>query len=110
VLSNLYDNSLRHTPRGGVIGVSAAPVGDGISVEVTDTGSGIAPEHLPRIFERFYRADPARSRDQGGTGLGLSIVKHLVEAHGGRVDAESAPGRGTTIRFVLPPPAAVTQP
>jgi len=110
VFTNLFDNSLRHTPRGGTIGVSAAPVGDGVAVEVTDSGSGILPEHLPRIFERFYRADPARSRDQGGTGLGLSIVKHLVEAHGGRVDAESTPGQGTTIRFVLPPPPAVTQP
>jgi len=110
VLSNLYDNALRHTPRGGVIRVSAAPAGDGVSVDVSDTGSGIPPEHLPRIFERFYRADPARSRDQGGTGLGLAIVKHLVEAHGGRVDAESVPSRGTTVRFILPPPAAVTQP
>lgn len=109
VLSNLFDNSLRHTPRGGTITTWAAPAGEGVAVEVRDTGSGIGPEHLPRIFERFYRADPARSRDQGGTGLGLSIVKHLVEAHGGRVDAESTPGRGTTIRFVLPPPVFVTQ-
>ena len=110
VLSNLYDNALRHTPRGGSIRVSAVPVAEGVSVAVSDTGSGIPPEHLPRIFERFYRADPARSRDQGGTGLGLAIVKHLVEAHGGRVEAESTPGRGTSVRFVLPPPAAVTQP
>lgn len=109
VLSNLFDNSLRHTPRGGIITTWAAPAGEGVAVEVRDTGSGIGPEHLPRIFERFYRADPARSRDQGGTGLGLSIVKHLVEAHGGRVDAESTPGRGTTIRIVLPPPTFVTQ-
>ena len=109
VLSNLYDNALRHTPRGGTITVWAAPAGEGVAVEVRDTGSGIGPAHLPRIFERFYRADPARSRDQGGTGLGLSIVKHLVEAHGGRVDAESAPGKGTTIRFVLPPPGFVTR-
>jgi two-component system, OmpR family, phosphate regulon sensor histidine kinase PhoR len=109
ILSNLYDNSLRHTPRGGSVTVWAAPAGEGVTVEVRDTGSGIGPEHLPRIFERFYRADPGRSRDQGGTGLGLSIVKHLVEAHGGRVDAESTPGKGTTIRFVLPPPTSVTQ-
>jgi len=109
ILSNLYDNSLRHTPRGGAITVWSAPAGEGVVIEVRDTGSGIAAEHLPRIFERFYRADPARSRDQGGTGLGLAIVKHLVEAHSGRVDAESAPGRGTTIRIVLPPPTSVTQ-
>src|SRR5690242_16715667 len=109
ILSNLYDNSLRHTPRGGAITVWSAPAGEGVVIEVRDTGSGIPAEHLPRIFERFYRADPARSRDQGGTGLGLAIVKHLVEAHSGRVDAESAPGRGTTIRIVLPPPTSVTQ-
>lgn len=115
ILTNLYDNSLRHTPRGGTITVWAAPAGEGVVLEVRDTGSGIGAEHIPRIFERFYRADPARSRDQGGTGLGLSIVKHLVEAHSGRVDAESAPGKGTTIRIVLPPPpsypsASVTEP
>ncbi|HEX4561386.1 MAG TPA: ATP-binding protein [Gemmatimonadales bacterium] len=109
ILSNLYDNSLRHTPRGGNITVWSAPAGDGVVLEVRDTGSGILAEHLPRIFERFYRADPARSRDQGGTGLGLAIVKHLVEAHSGRVNAESAPGKGTTIRIVLPPPPSVTQ-
>ena len=73
------------------------------TLTVSDNGSGIAGEHLPRVFERFYRADPARSRDQGGTGLGLAIVKHLVEAHGGRVEAQSAPGQGTTIRMVFPP-------
>ena len=110
ILSNLFDNSLRHTPRGGSVTIWAAPAGEGVVVEVRDTGSGIGPEHLPRIFERFYRADPGRSRDQGGTGLGLSIVKHLVEAHDGRVDAESIPGKGTTVRFVLPPPTSVTQP
>ena len=71
-------------------------------VSVTDPGAGIAGEHLNRIFERFYRADPSRSRDEGGTGLGLSIVKHLVEAHGGRVWAESELGEGTTISAFLP--------
>ncbi len=102
VLTNLYDNALRHTPRGGSISVAATPGPAGVTVAVTDTGSGIAPEHLPRIFERFYRADPARSRDQGGTGLGLAIVKHLIEAHGGGVEASSTLGKGTTVRFVLP--------
>jgi signal transduction histidine kinase len=82
--------------------VSAGPAPGGTVVAVADTGSGIAPDHLPRIFERFYRADPGRSREEGGSGLGLAIVKHLVEAHGGRVEARSSLGRGTTIRMFLP--------
>jgi signal transduction histidine kinase len=107
VFINLFDNAIRHTPAGGRITVAALKDGGATSIEVSDTGSGIPAEHLPRIFERFYRVDPARSRDQGGTGLGLAIVKHLIEAHGGRVMAESALGQGTTIRFSLPaPPAA----
>ena len=102
VLTNLFDNALRYTPPGGRIAVSLEPAPGGVTVSVADTGSGIAPEHLPRIFERFYRADPGRSREEGGTGLGLAIVKHLVEAHGGRVEAHSMPGRGTTIRMFFP--------
>jgi PAS domain S-box-containing protein len=102
VLTNLLDNALRHTPPGGRITVSLEPAPGGVTVSVADTGSGIAPEHLPRIFERFYRADPGRSREEGGTGLGLAIVKHLVEAHGGRVEAHSSLGRGTTIRMFFP--------
>ena len=102
VFTNLFDNALRHTPPGGRIGVSVEPAPGGMTVAVVDTGSGIAPEHLPRIFERFYRADPGRSREEGGTGLGLAIVKHLVEAHGGRIEAKSALGRGTTIRIFFP--------
>jgi two-component system phosphate regulon sensor histidine kinase PhoR len=74
----------------------------GTWVGVRDSGIGIAPEHLSRIFERFYRVDPGRSRDAGGTGLGLAIVRHLVEAHAGRVEADSAPGRGTTVRAFFP--------
>jgi signal transduction histidine kinase len=100
VLSNLVDNALRHTPAGGKVTIFSEPDPLGIALGVRDTGSGITAEHLPRIFERFYRVDPARSREAGGTGLGLSIVKHLVEAHGGRVAAESA-GRGTTVRAVF---------
>ncbi len=97
VFTNLLDNALRHTPSGGRIRVTAQRVGDDTVVRVTDTGTGIPADHLPRIFERFYRVDPSRSRQEGGTGLGLAIVKHLVEAHGGRVEAESELGRGTTI-------------
>ncbi len=113
ILTNLYDNALRHLPRGGRVAVSVDPVpGDEgwVSVAVSDDGSGIPADHLPRIFERFYRVDTGRSREQGGTGLGLAIVKHLVEAHGGKVSAESALSRGTTIRLVFPSPTAVTEP
>ena len=102
VLTNLIDNSLRHTSPGGRIVVAAHPAAGGTSVSVADTGRGIAREHLPRIFERFYRADASRSRDEGGTGLGLAIVKHLVEAHGGRVSAESGRGEGTTVTCWFP--------
>ena len=102
MFTNLFDNALRHTPAGGRIRVAAELGKDGIVLSVADTGSGIPAEHLPRIFERFYRVDPGRAREQGGTGLGLAIVKHLVEAHGGRVEAESALGRGTTIRMHFP--------
>jgi len=111
VLTNLFDNALRHTPGGGRLQVTAEPVpGDGgVSLAVADTGTGIAPEHLPRIFERFYRVDPSRSREQGGTGLGLAIVKHLVEAHGGRVTAESKLSLGTTIRLLFPGRPTVTE-
>jgi two-component system phosphate regulon sensor histidine kinase PhoR len=102
ILANLFDNALRHTPGGGTITVSATHRESETEVAVSDTGAGIASEHLPRIFERFYRVDPGRSRIEGGTGLGLSIVKHFVEAHGGRVEAESLLGRGTTIRLHFP--------
>jgi len=106
ILTNLFDNALRYTPPGGRIVVAAGPTKGGTLLTVSDNGSGITGQHLPRVFERFYRADPARSRDQGGTGLGLAIVKHLVEAHGGRVEARSAPGQGTTIRMTFPHPGS----
>jgi len=101
VLGNLVDNAVRHTAAGEIV-VFAAPHERGVTVGVRDTGSGIEAEHLPRIFERFYRVDPGRSREQGGTGLGLAIVKHLVEAHGGRVRAASEVERGTTISALFP--------
>jgi signal transduction histidine kinase len=106
VLSNLLSNALRHTPRGGR--VVCRVVGDRERVEfrVEDTGSGIPPEALPHIFERFYRADGSRARAEGGTGLGLTIAKQLVEAHGGRISARSEPGRGTAVVFSLPVRAA----
>ena len=102
VLTNLLDNSLRYTPAEGCITCRSRCENGGISVSVSDTGAGIAHEHLARIFERFYRADPSRSREEGGTGLGLAIVKHLVEAHGGKVYAESERGVGTTVTCWFP--------
>jgi two-component system phosphate regulon sensor histidine kinase PhoR len=105
VVSNLVENAVRYTIEGNVtLRTRLAEVG--VWVDVRDTGVGIAPEHVPRIFERFYRVDSARSREQGGTGLGLAIVRHLVDAHGGRVEAASAVGRGTTISVLFPYPSA----
>lgn len=101
VVGNLVENAVRHTSTGGVTLFATREHG-GVIVGVRDTGCGISTEHLPRIFERFYRVDPARSREQGGTGLGLSIVKHLVDAHGGRVRAESTLNEGTTITAWFP--------
>ncbi|MFL5542276.1 MAG: sensor histidine kinase, partial [Longimicrobiaceae bacterium] len=123
ILSNLFGNSLRYVSEGGAIEVMARAVasrvletgrapsapdagsdGGWICVEVRDDGAGIASAHLPRIFERFYRADAARSREEGGTGGGRASVKHMVEGPGGTVQAESLLGSGTTIRFTLPAP------
>jgi signal transduction histidine kinase len=102
ILGNLFDNAVRYTPAKGSITCWSAVEDGGVAVGVSDTGTGIGREHLPRLFERFYRVDPARSREAGGTGLGLAIVKHLVEAHGGRVSAESELGVGTTVRCWFP--------
>jgi signal transduction histidine kinase len=103
ILANLTQNALRHTSNGEVVLFARRDDG-GVTMGVRDTGSGIAPEHLPRIFERFYRADPGRSREAGGTGLGLAIVRHLTEAHEGRVQVESVVGSGTTFSVFLPDP------
>jgi two-component system, OmpR family, phosphate regulon sensor histidine kinase PhoR len=105
VVTNLVENAVRYTKEGSV--TLQTRLGDGgVWVDVRDTGVGIAAEHLPRIFERFYRVDAGRSREQGGTGLGLAIVRHMMEAHGGRVDAESVVGRGTVISVFFPSPRA----
>jgi two-component system phosphate regulon sensor histidine kinase PhoR len=101
VLCNLVENAVRYTSS-GMVTVRADDGRGGTWIRVRDTGVGIAAEHLSRIFERFYRVDPSRSRSDGGTGLGLAIVKHLVEAHGGRVQAESQPGVGTTVSAFFP--------
>ena len=102
VIRNLLDNALTNTPAGGEIRVSARTSDGQVEVSVQDTGKGIAPEHLPYVFERFYRADQSRTRSTGGAGLGLAIVKRLVEAHGGQVWIDSQVGKGTTVTFTSP--------
>jgi signal transduction histidine kinase len=102
VLFNLVDNAVRFTPHGGDVRVTAHRVNGSVQIAVADTGAGIPAEHLPRLFERFYRADPARSRDDGGTGIGLAIARSVVEAHGGTIRAESVPGRGSVFTFDVP--------
>src|SRR5438105_6626559 len=102
VFDNLLDNAVKYSGKDGEIRLGADRNGDEVVLSVGDNGIGISQEDLPRIFERFYRADKARSRELGGTGLGLAIVKHIAQLHGGRVEAESELGRGTTIRVVLP--------
>jgi two-component system, OmpR family, phosphate regulon sensor histidine kinase PhoR len=97
---NLINNAIKFTPEGGAMRVLARPTGAGVTIEVADNGSGIEPQDLPRVFERFYKAD--RARRAGGTGLGLAVVKHTAEAHGGRVEAESRLGEGSTFRIWLP--------
>jgi signal transduction histidine kinase len=108
VLRNLFNNALEFTPQGGQVTLTARLDGTWVCLEVGDSGPGIAPEHLPFVFERFYRADPARARTTGGAGLGLTIVKQLVEAHGGRVWVKNTPGAGSVFGFTLP--VAVSSP
>lgn len=107
-LQNLAANALRHTPRGGRVAMGAAFEGSAIVVTISDTGSGIAPEHLPHVFDRFYKADPSRAGAVTGSGLGLSIVKAIIERHGGTVTATSRPGGGTTFTLKFPPERPIT--
>ncbi|MBV8715494.1 MAG: hypothetical protein JOZ65_10545, partial [Chloroflexi bacterium] len=102
VLLILIDNAIKHTPSGGRVEVRVRRHGAQAELEVADTGSGIAPEHLPRIFDRFYRADKARARERGGTGLGLAIAKMLIDAHHGHLQLNSQLGAGTQATVSLP--------
>ena len=102
IVYNLCDNAIKYNRDGGRVDVTVAADADGSSITVADTGIGIAPEHQGRVFERFYRVDKSHSKASGGTGLGLSIVKHAVQYHHGRIELESTPGTGTTIRVVFP--------
>jgi two-component system phosphate regulon sensor histidine kinase PhoR len=104
-VTNLVENAVKYSDSGSEVSAAAMTEGSEIVLRVSDRGVGIAAEHLPRLFERFYRVDKGRSRKQGGTGLGLAIVKHVAIAHGGRVDVSSAPGRGSVFRLRLPVPA-----
>ena len=102
MFTNLVDNAVKYTPPGGRVEVTGGFEGSEIVIRVSDTGIGIPEAKLPRIFERFYRVDKARSKETGGTGLGLSIVRHVAENHGGRVTVESTPGEGSTFTVYLP--------
>jgi two-component system phosphate regulon sensor histidine kinase PhoR len=110
VLINLADNAVKYTPRGGTVTIGARGFDDGagatVELVVRDTGIGIPAADLPRLTERFYRVDKARSRELGGTGLGLAIVKHIVQAHGGSLDITSTVNQGTTVRLILPASAS----
>jgi two-component system phosphate regulon sensor histidine kinase PhoR len=102
VFSNLIDNALKYGASGGRIVLGGRPVHHAVEFSVRDFGGGIPSEHLPRLFERFYRVDKARSRESGGTGLGLAIAKHIMLAHGGAIRAESDLAHGSTFLFTLP--------
>jgi two-component system, OmpR family, phosphate regulon sensor histidine kinase PhoR len=109
VLINLIDNAIKYTPEGGTIAIEAETVEKHVEIRISDTGIGILSKEIPRIFERFYRVDRARSREIGGTGLGLSIVKHIVEAHGGKVAVESQIGKGSRFVMTLPMESSFSQ-
>ena len=102
LIYNLLDNAVKYSKPGGTVFLRAEPEGNSVRISVADEGAGIPPEDLPRIFERFYRADKSRSSEQSGTGLGLSIVKHIAQLHGGSVEAKSNVGKGATITVTLP--------
>ena len=103
VLGNLLDNALRHTPPGGLVVLGCHRQGQWVEYTVADDGTGIASEHLPHVFDRFYRADAGRDRNSGGSGIGLAIAKALIEAHGGGMSAASeGPGRGSTFTARIP--------
>ena len=102
LLLNLLDNAIKYNRPEGRITLRLSRSGDDAVLAVSDTGIGIPPESIPRLFERFYRVDKGRAREEGGTGLGLAIVKHVAQAHGGQVEVESRLGRGSTFRVKLP--------
>src|SRR5262249_44276983 len=103
VFQNLVDNAIKYAKPATAVRVAARPLGDDrVAVAVSDEGDGISAVHLPRLTERFYRVDAARSRQLGGTGLGLAIVKHVVNRHRGRLDIQSTPGKGSTFTVTLP--------
>ena len=108
VLGNLLGNAIRHTPAGGRVSLDVSPRADGVVFAVADTGEGISAEDLPHVFDRFYRGDRSRTRGTGGSGLGLAIARQIVEAHGGRIWAESTPGRGSRFSFALPAQAGLS--
>ncbi|HPF91679.1 MAG TPA: ATP-binding protein, partial [Flavobacteriales bacterium] len=101
VFTNLFNNAINYGSPGGTCMVSSYPMDDQVLVEVTDNGIGISKEHLPRLFERFYRVGKSRSRNEGGSGLGLAIVKHIIDVHGGTITVDSTEGEGSTFSFTL---------
>jgi two-component system heavy metal sensor histidine kinase CusS len=105
-VSNLVSNAIAHTPPGGVVTLDASSDGESLRIQVSDTGTGIEAEALPRVFDRFFRVDPSRSKNSGGTGLGLAIVQSIVTLHGGKAEITSELGRGTCVTLRIPAPAA----
>ena len=99
---NILDNAIKYSEKGSAVYVECSSMEKEIIISIKDQGIGIAKRHLPRLFERFYRVDKARSRELGGTGLGLAIVKHIVQAHDGRISVESTPGKGSAFTIHLP--------